>query len=121
MYIVIVSSWLRKIKPILEAFEEVTIVKEDRAKLFIYYNTDQSYAYASNRIKKYIRHYLYAIYVFEVYGMFNGKIDIIDYLPPEMKLEKEYYQSKKDLTEEEEDAFYAAHPELPRVQWYKKA
>ena len=114
MYIVIVSSWIKKIENVVIELEGVYKIKSKGARLFIYVDWDSDFGAASSRLKKYIRHYLSPIIVFEVYGMFNGKIDILDYLPEDMKMANKYYLSSKDLTLEEEEAFFAEHSNLKK-------
>lgn len=114
MFVVIVSSWIKRIEQIVVELPGVYEVKLKGPRLFLYVDKDESYNQVANWLKKYIRHYLTGIIVFEVYGMFQGKIDMLDYLPVEMKLENKYYKSTKEITPEEEDAFFAAHPEINR-------
>lgn len=103
MVIIIVSPKIEKIVNALKEYDEYMLIRKKGPRAFIYVNTTETNpAVVVRNAKKLIVHLITAIYIFEVYTLYNGMIDLFGYLPKEKKdVNKYYIQSRKDLSDDE--------------------
>lgn len=110
MVIVIVSPVIAKIIPALEKRGNYKLIKSKGPKGFFFIPSDISFHQAVKQTKALICQYVGSFYVFEVYGLYNGMIDLFSYLPDEKKNTEKYYtELKKDLSDEELEQWKTAN------------
>lgn len=106
MVFVIVSRAMNKIASALLQLDNVYEIKRDRAHFYAYIDTDESQHMVFRMLKGHISKTIGSLYVYELYGIYNGKIDLFAYLPEEKKATNKYYLLKdKDLSDEELNQF----------------
>lgn len=106
MPFVVIAPFIHLMIPVLEKVEGIYFIKRKGPKGYFYYKGKLPLISILNLAKKTIRTELSSIYVFDVYGMYNGMTDVTPYLSRETKNKKEYYnQPKKELSHEEIVAF----------------
>lgn len=102
MIIVIVSPVIKKIIDAFSNEKDCYLIKSKGARGFFYVDSDESVAIVLNRMKQIIASKVGKFYIFELYTVFNGMIDLFAYLPLETKNEHKYYNGLvKDITDEE--------------------
>ena len=93
MKLVIVGVQSKKMAKQLESLDKVTITKIKPPYVYFDYNDDIDVNKAISLVKKHLRlDRIIKQFVFEVYGFYNGKIDIASYLPEDKKKKSKYYQ-----------------------------
>lgn len=106
MVVVIVSPVTHKIVNALNTVEDYHFIKSKGPRCFYYTEGKEGDAATIYKTKKLIVQLIGAVYVFEAYGIYNGMIDLFSYLPPEKKDNNKYYnQTKKDISDEELQAW----------------
>ncbi len=82
-------------------------IKTNRQNCFLYCDNDKTSEENVAMIKNYIKEKKGTGFVYKVYGIFNGKVDLTaDSKTPEVKMKDSYFTSgKKDITDEEIEAF----------------
>ena len=104
MVFVVVSPVINKVIDAFEKTEGYEFIKRKGPRGFFYIDNEQSF----RQIKGLIRNLIGPIYVFEVYGLYNGMIDLFAYLPEERKNTEKYYNGlHKDLSDDELNKFLA--------------
>ena len=110
MPFVVIASFIHLMIPVLEKVDGIYFIKRKGPKAYFYYKGKLPLVSVLNLVKKTIVKELSAVYVFDVYGMYNGMTDITPYLSIETKNSKPYYnQPNKELSHEEIVAFVEAN------------
>lgn len=102
MPFVVVAPFLHLMIPVLVKRDDIFFIKRKGPKGYFYYKGKLPLVSLLNLVKKIIRTELPPVYVYDVFGMYNGMTDVTPYLSVEMKNSKGYYNQKlKELTHEE--------------------
>ena len=102
MVVAVISRAIHKIIEALDQNEEIYLIKQKGPKAFFYVKADLTNTNVVSYTKSAIRKNLENVYVYEVYGMYNGMVDLFDYFSEEKKQKEKYYNGlKKDLSDEE--------------------
>lgn len=106
MPFVVVASFLHLMIPVLQKVEGIYFIKRKGPKGYFYYKGNLPLVSVINLAKRTIRKELGGVYVYDVYGMYNGMTDVTPYLSIETKNKHGYYnQPLKELTQDEIVAF----------------
>lgn len=101
MILVLIAGYYYRFMPIIEGMEQfkVTVIKREGIKVFFKVETTLSQKETMSLIKKEIKkHKEYALLSYQLYGIYNGMIDLFDYLNIEAKNASPYYnQPTKDI------------------------
>lgn len=109
MPFVVVATFIHLMIPVLDVKEDIYFIKRKGAKGYFYYNGDKSFDELSAYVKKTISTELSYLYVLECYGIYNGMMDFVSYLPLDKKDAHPYYSNpNKELSEEELASFLQA-------------
>jgi len=102
MPFVVIAPFIHLMIPVLEKRGDMFCIKRKGPKAYFYYKGKLPLVNVLNLVKKTLRTDLPPVYVYDVYGMYNGMTDFTPYLAIETKNSKAYYnQAKKELTHEE--------------------
>ncbi len=102
MVIAIVSPVKEKIIDALNTVEDYHFIKTKGPRCFYYVEGEEGNPAIIYQTKKIINQLVGKMYVYEVYGIYNGMIDLLSYLPKEKKDSNKYYnQVSKDMSEDE--------------------
>lgn len=115
MVVVLVSSryktlleWITSIEN--ENIKHIGVIKKVGPKIYLYFDTSLSQNELHHTLKKQIVHSGGLMYVYELYGVFNGMIDYNSYMSEETKQSMKYYQtSKKDIDDQEIENYRKTH------------
>lgn len=98
-------EWINSDK--YEGVESISIIKRNGPKIFFYVDTKLNLKTIIKLFKNRINEQGGAAYVYELYGLYNGKVDYHSYVSNETKDTMRYYQTKiKDLTDKELDDYF---------------
>lgn len=100
MVIVLVAGYHKILIPaILHIDMPIYVIKENTTKVFFYIDTTLSKEEIFHCIKKAISQQCGNQYAYQLFTIYNGMIDLSDYLPTHLKDQNAYYQNPhKDLS-----------------------
>lgn len=103
-----ILNWILPISN--ESIHSIKVIKQSGPKVFLYVETELQQNEVHHIIKQHIKSLGGAMYVYELYGIFNGMIDYNSYMSDQTKLSTKYYQSlHKDITDNEIEEFTRIH------------
>lgn len=111
MVVVLIASRYQKLLEWMSMIEHdgiqsIQVIKQTGPKIFLYVETSLKQVYVHHLLKEEIKKHGGVMYVYELYGIFNGKIDYNAYMSEETKQSMKYYQTvRKDITEKEIEEF----------------
>lgn len=110
MVIIVTGSFIHLAEKLIVSTEkEMHLIKRRGVKSYFYYSGPQSYEQIANHLKKLLRTQLSAVYVFEIFSLYQGMTDYSPWLSVEQKAKQAYYnQPKKEVSEEELQKFLAS-------------
>lgn len=102
MVIVLVAGYHHILIPAILKMEiKGYVVKEGTTKVFFYFDTALDTVTVLSAVKQAIKQ-SGSQYAYQLYTMYNGMIDLTDYLPEHIKKENKYYLNpNKDLSDQE--------------------
>ena len=110
MPFVVIAPFIHLMIPVLESKEGIYLIKRKGPKAYFYYKGKLPLVALLNFVKKTLRTELPPVYVYDVYGMYNGMTDYTPYLSIETKNKKDYYNTpRKELSHEEIASFVEEH------------
>lgn len=102
MTFVVIAKQIKIMLPVIEAMEDIYLIRLYKAKAYFYYNGTRDLEEVMKEVVKKVNEkfgYMYMINVFEIY---NEVTDIAPHISKENKANYTYYQeAKKELTNEE--------------------
>lgn len=102
MPFVVIAPFIHLMIPVLEERDDMFLIKRVGPKGYFYYKGKLPLVSVLNLVKKTIRAKVSHVYIFDVFGIYNGMTDVTPYLSIETKNSKAYYnQTKKELSHEE--------------------
>ena len=106
MVIVLVAGYHKILIPaILKMNIKGYVIKEKGTKVFFYFDTSLDTNSLLRAIKQAIKQ-SGSQYAYQLYTLYNGMLDISDYLPEHLKKNNKYYLNPvKDLSNQELEAF----------------
>lgn len=105
MFFVVISAWNEMCREVLEpcGFELVKIFEQN----YFYYHPSNNRKLLL-KVQGLIYQNFGAVALFQVYPLYNGRIDMFEYRSIEMKNNDSYYNGKyKDLSIQEQEEFLA--------------
>lgn len=103
-----IVNWLQDSQH--ESIKSIGVIKRIGPKVYLYVDTILSFEEINRILRSMIKNHGGAMYVYEIYSVFNGKIDYNAYISVETKLTMKYYQTEhKDITEKEIEDYKKAH------------
>ncbi len=102
----VVSPVINKVITALTVRDDVLLIKREKARAFFFYTGESDQMLGE--MNRYLFKTLGPVYVYAVYGLYNGMVDLTPYLESEVKDRHPYYnREKKDLSDTELSAFLA--------------
>lgn len=114
MYVVVIARITKKISEVLKNEPDIYQIKLDGPRLFLYVDKEMDLNGVAKYVKQAIYKYINPVFVFSVYGLYNGKVDFFEYLSEDAKKSNLYYDSTADLSEEDMNAFFEKYPQLKK-------
>lgn len=106
MVIVLIAGFYKKILPLITEEIPCKIIKIVGSKVFMYFDTSLSKKELVKQIDSVIKSNCGETFVYMLYSIYNGKIDISEYLPDSIKQTSPYYNlGTKDLSDQELETF----------------
>lgn len=107
MVIVLVAGYHKILIPaVLNMGIDTYVIKENKTKVFFYVDSPLCKEELFLRIKKAIHQQCGKQYAYQLFTLYQGMIDLSDYLPTHLKDQNIYYQNKnKDLSKKELTTF----------------
>lgn len=99
-----ILNWIREAH--YQDIESIDIIKQKQGQIFLYVKTSLLLQDVMKMFHKTIYQQCSGIYVYEFYGIYNGKIDFHSYLSSKSKDKIKYYHTNiKDITQKEIDEY----------------
>ena len=109
MPFVVVAKFIHLMIPLLDSKEDIYFIKKKGPKGYFYYTGNKSLEELLSWAKRIVKEDLSSVYILDCYGLYNGMMDFVAYLPKEQKDRHPYYNNpKKELSDEEIEAFLVA-------------
>ena len=111
MVIVLVATRYQKILEWIqnasyENIKSIDVIKRNGAKVYLYVETTLSQGQVIKEFHRVVFEQCRGIYIYEVFGVYHGKIDFHSYLSDEAKDKMKYYHTKqKDISSSEIDKY----------------
>lgn len=111
MIVVLIASRYQKLLEWIcgiehDEIKSIQVIKQNGPKIFLYVETTLQQDDVHHLLKEEIKKQGGVMYVYELYGIFNGKIDYNAYMSEETKQSMKYYQTvHKDMTDQEIEDF----------------
>lgn len=106
MTFVVIAKRINMMLPVIEAMEDIYLIKLYKAKGYFYYNGDKPLQEVMKSVVREVTEKCGAIFMINVFEIYNEVTDIAPHIAKEDKYKYAYYEeAKKELTHEEVEAF----------------
>lgn len=106
MTFVVIAKRIKMMLPIIEAMEDIYLIKLYKAKAYFYYNGDRPLEEVMKDVVNTVNEKFSGALMINVFEIYNEVTDIAPHISKEDKAKYAYYQeAKKELTNEEVEAF----------------
>jgi hypothetical protein len=110
MVIVLIAAFHRRMTACILENISSKVIKTDGVRVFLYIDEPIDESMVIKTVKGIIHKYFGPSYVYEVYPLYNGMVDVFTYLPEEIKQKRNYYfLDRKHLSDKELEDFLKAN------------